>query len=129
MASPLVAERGTSEFPALEIVRCPITHQPLRPLSVSEIDAISRQIERGALRHDDGSQAQASCEIYRVLKPDGSAAVVYAWHSALAKLALLPARMIQAPLRIVRKFVSRKQQKDASTNRSDLGPTGFALRI
>jgi ubiquinone/menaquinone biosynthesis C-methylase UbiE len=74
-------------------------------------------------------QAQAFCEIYRVLKPDGSAAVVYAWHSALAKLALLPARLIQAPLRIVRKLVSRKQQKDASPNGSDLGPAGSNLKL
>ncbi|HEX5106438.1 MAG TPA: class I SAM-dependent methyltransferase, partial [Pirellulaceae bacterium] len=44
----------TAACPA-EILRCPITHGPLRELTPEELDGINTRIERGTIRHVDGS--------------------------------------------------------------------------
>ncbi|MBN1845333.1 MAG: class I SAM-dependent methyltransferase [Sedimentisphaerales bacterium] len=45
-----------------DILRCPITHTPLRKLSPLQISEINRRIDRGDLAHYDGSAVRESLE-------------------------------------------------------------------
>ena len=54
-------------------------------------------------------QATAFREIYRVLAPGRAAAIVYCWRSLLVKLAMLPAKLVQAPGKLLRKLAGGKR--------------------
>ena len=52
----------------LEVLRCPVTHGPLRLLTPSEIRAINKRIAAGTAAHSDGtpvSRPLASLAKYR----------------------------------------------------------------
>jgi len=42
----------------LDILCCPVTKTPVRPLSTGELDALNRAIETGAVRSDAGTQVK-----------------------------------------------------------------------
>jgi len=44
----------------LDILCCPVTKTPVRPLSASELDALNRAIEAGAVRNDAGTALKTS---------------------------------------------------------------------
>jgi ubiquinone/menaquinone biosynthesis C-methylase UbiE len=52
-------------------------------------------------------QATAFREIYRVLRPGCTAAIVYCWRSALIKAAMLPAKLVRGPWKLVQKLCRR----------------------
>jgi ubiquinone/menaquinone biosynthesis C-methylase UbiE/uncharacterized protein YbaR (Trm112 family) len=53
-------------------------------------------------------QATAFREIHRVLAPGATAAIVYCWRSLLVKLAMLPAKLVQTPGKLIRKLMREK---------------------
>jgi SAM-dependent methyltransferase len=59
-------------------------------------------------------QATAFREIHRVLAPGRAAAVVYCWRSLLVKLAMLPAKLVQTPGKLVRKLMRGKGAAETS---------------
>jgi SAM-dependent methyltransferase/uncharacterized protein YbaR (Trm112 family) len=64
MASLLVQaerSRASRDCPA-EILRCPITRGPLRPLTAVEIDGLNQRIERGELQHSDGTSVSLALD-------------------------------------------------------------------
>jgi ubiquinone/menaquinone biosynthesis C-methylase UbiE len=65
-------------------------------------------------------QASAFREIYRVLAPGASAAIVYCWRSLLIKLAMLPAKLVQKPVKLLRKLTTRKAASPDAANRTRL---------
>jgi ubiquinone/menaquinone biosynthesis C-methylase UbiE len=100
-----------------------VTNLPLQD------DVIDAAVSLHTIYHvPAGEQAQAFRDIYRVLKPEGSAAVVYTWHSSLAKMALFPARLLQVPWRIAGKLSSRKQPA-AETSAADVRQTDTNHRL
>lgn len=44
----------------LDILCCPVTKSPVRPLSAAELDALNRAIAGGAVRTESGAPLQAS---------------------------------------------------------------------
>ena len=42
----------------LDILCCPVSHEPLRPLEKGRIKKLNRQIEAGEVLHVDGSQVE-----------------------------------------------------------------------
>lgn len=46
----------------LEILRCPVTKQTLSPLSSEKLAALNERIERGEVKHLDGSVVEAPIE-------------------------------------------------------------------
>jgi ubiquinone/menaquinone biosynthesis C-methylase UbiE len=65
-------------------------------------------------------QATAFREIHRVLAPGATAAVVYCWRSLAVKLAMLPAKLIHTPRKLLRKLF-RDQHATATAGRSRTG--------
>ena len=53
-------------------------------------------------------QANAFRELHRVLAPGATAAIVYCWRSLLNKLAMLPAKLVQAPGKLLGKLLRGK---------------------
>ena len=46
----------------LDIVCCPVTHQPLAPLAASELARLNRLIERQEIRNRDGEVVETALE-------------------------------------------------------------------
>ncbi len=76
-------------------------------------------------------QATAFLELFRVLAPGASAVVVYNWRSVAVKVALLPARIVMAPWRIVSKLRRRLGSRQISSGSNLTGgpPNPPGLRL
>ena len=64
-------------------------------------------------------QAAAFDEIFRVLRPGCTAAIVYCWRSGLIKALGLPAKLARWPLRMLRKMVAALLGRSATNRRPD----------
>jgi ubiquinone/menaquinone biosynthesis C-methylase UbiE len=94
-----------------------ITNLPLRD------NAVDGCVSLHTIYHVPASeQAQAFHELHRVLKPGGSAAVVYSWKSRAVKLVALPAKLAELPVKlwrsVRRNWVNRSEPQRAKPKSS-----------
>jgi SAM-dependent methyltransferase len=71
-------------------------------------------------------QAKAFRELHRVLAPGHSAVVVYNWRSRWVKAALLPAKLIGAPVKLVRSLVRYIRNRLAAPTKGSRSNSGAA---
>lgn len=83
-----------------------ITNLPLRD------GAVDGAVSLHTIYHvPAGEQSRAFQEIFRVLKPGCSAAVVYCWKSRFVKALKMPARIASLPIRLLRKVFQRRPSR------------------